>query len=387
MKVLFYCYTFYPVNTGYSNAFQNFVKSITSVDENCFIDVLTPESISSKDEIKIKNVSIVRVKKKYNFLGKIGQIFDEISCAKKLNSLVKDNEYDAVFVETVDQVFFLNSLSSECLKKLIVRIHATNETELTFFKRSIQHRIRKFFLSNILPRKIKYFCATNKYHLDFIKKYFFKGNEVDIADSNFYVVPNSINNTFNPSKNEQDKYKIFTLGRMDYIGNNQKGFLDFISALNLIDKETLNKFEITIVGDGDMYDFVKMSLKNFKNVKLIKSMSHDEVISTLIENDIVVLLSRYEGLSMFALESLSTGNACIFTDAGALNDLIDDNGVLVERQNIDEICAALNKMSKIKRPELERMKENSINLVNKNYSDLAVYNKFKNLITLVKSNL
>jgi glycosyltransferase involved in cell wall biosynthesis len=174
---------------------------------------------------------------------------------------------------------------------------------------------------------------------------------------------------------------------MDYLGNNQKGFTDFIYALKLLPKSVLDKFEIKIVGKGDMRSSLINLCKNIDNVTFIEEMPHKEVISALKSSDVVILPSRYEGLSMFALEGLATGNACLFSRTGGLIDMVDDNGILFEPHNIESISTALTDLANLDSKSLIEMKKKSIVICEKRFSSKVVAEKFRTIFdVIVKGN-
>lgn len=383
MKVILYCYSFFPVNTGYSNAFQNFARSMSSELKDFEITIVTPCALDGEDEIKIDGINIIRLNSRFKGLGKIGQVLDEIYASKQVQKVFNSIDADALFVETVDQVFFLSSLVKKIAAKTSVRIHATNETELTFFGKGLQYYIRKFFLKHVVSKKIDWFTATNSFHIDFIKRYFLKDNMILAGDKNFFVVPNSINTFKENIIPPEDKIKVFTLGRMDYIGNNQKGFLDVVRAIQTLPLDIVNRFEFTFVGDGDMRASILQRMKNYPNVTFIQSLTHKEVIQSLELSDVVVLASRYEGLSMFALEALSTSNVCLFAKAGGLIDLIDKNGYLFPPQDIEYLAELISSLTNISDEDFISMKERSLNICKERFADKVVASKFEKLCYFV----
>ncbi|WP_188630982.1 glycosyltransferase family 4 protein, partial [Oceanisphaera marina] len=167
------------------------------------------------------------------------------------------------------------------------------------------------------------------------------------------------------------------------LGNNQKGFTDFIYALKLLPKEVLDKFEVKIVGDGDMRESLIDLCKNIDNVEFIKSMPHHEIIEELKNSDVVMLPSRYEGLSMFALEGLATGNVCLFSKTGGLIDIVDGNGMLFEPQNIESIVLALTELSKLEHDKLIEMKRKSIEICKRKFSPKTISEKFQTIFDVI----
>ncbi|EKG91178.1 glycosyl transferases group 1 family protein [Vibrio paracholerae HE-16] len=382
-KVMFYCHVFYPQNTGYSNAFQNLINSILDNDLDLEVTVMTPFPLPDGEaELARDRLKIVRLFPKIK-IRKIRYFINDYFYAKKVSEKFKNENYDFLIVETFDQAVFINSLDDYVYEKMAVRIHSTNETEYTFFNNKLNCKLRKYLIKNKISKKLKWVLSTNTFHIDFAKRYYFDENLINIGDKSFFTLPNAVNSFFPDDFSVSEKVKIFSLGRMDYLGNNQKGFTDFIYALKLLPKSVLDKFEIKIVGKGDMRSSLINLCENIDNVTFIEEMSHKEVISTLKSSDVVILPSRYEGLSMFALEGLATGNACLFSKTGGLIDMVDDNGIFFEPQNIESIVSALTDLANLDSKSLIEMKKKSIDICEKKFSSKVVAEKFRTIFDVI----
>lgn len=382
-KVMFYCHVFYPQNTGYSNAFQNLINSILDNDLDLEVTVMTPFPLPDEEaELARDRLKIVRLFPKIK-IRKIRYFINDYFYAKKVSEKFKNENYDFLIVETFDQAVFINSLDDYVYEKMAVRIHSTNETEYTFFNNKLNCKLRKYLIKNKISKKLKWVLSTNTFHIDFAKRYYFDENLINIGDKSFFTLPNAVNSFFPDDFSVSEKVKIFSLGRMDYLGNNQKGFTDFIYALKLLPKSVLDKFEIKIVGKGDMRSSLINLCENIDNVTFIEEMSHKEVISTLKSSDVVILPSRYEGLSMFALEGLATGNACLFSKTGGLIDMVDDNGIFFEPQNIESIVSALTDLANLDSKSLIEMKKKSIDICEKKFSSKVVAEKFRTIFDVI----
>ncbi len=384
-KIMVYCHVFYPQNSGYANAFLNFITTLLESEKNIFIYVVTPHPLNNREELKIERLKIIRLSPKIKY-KRIQYFANQYFYARRVSNLFKEYNTDLLFVETFDSEIFLSFLDNEIYQKTVVRIHATNETEYTFFVNQTQFKVRRNIIRKYLIRKLKWITATNSFHIKFAKKYFFNENIIDISEGNFFVLPNPILNIYDDTdslKFPEDRLKFFLLGRMDYLGNNQKGFEDFFYALKLIDKKLLKQLDITIVGKGDMKEYLIKLSKNIVCINFIEGLPHKEVIEYLKNSDVVVLPSRYEGLSMFALESLATGNVCIFSNTGGLTDMIDRNGLLYEPQNIEELANAIETVLLADRKDILKMKKQSIEIARKKFSKEVISSKFKIIYELI----
>ena len=381
-KVLFYCHVFYPQNSGYSNAFQNLVNLILDYVPDIHITVVTPFGLGNNTEIVRERLTIVRLKPKVN-IRKIRYFLNDYFYAKEVSKLFKNGQYDLLFIETFDQALFINFLDNDMFIKTIVRAHSTNETEYTMFEKSIEYKVRKFIIKYLISKKIINIASTNRFHIEFVKKYYFNSNVIDIGNKNFFIIPNTVRNLNDIIDFEvRDKINLLILGRMDRLGFNQKGFLDFIYALRLLDNNILNRYQITVVGKGERKAHIQMLTKNLKNINFIDELTHEETLMYLKRSDLVVLPSRYEGLSMFALEALATGNALIFSRTGGLIDLVEDNGFFFEPQDIEGLADALTTMALKSDKEIMWMKKRSVDIFNRKFSPKIVAEKFNKILNL-----
>ncbi len=382
-KVMFYCHVFYPEISGYSNAFQNLINSILDNDPDLEVTVITPFRLpQGVDEIIRDKLNVLRLFPVVK-IRKIRYFINEYFYAKQVSKKFLNENFDLLIIETFDQAIFINFLDSAVYNKMAVRVHSTNETEYTIFGNSIEYKLRRYLIKAKISKKVKWILSTNSFHVNFVKKYYFDENLISIGDKSFFVLPNAVNITAPDDFSVSEKLKLFTLGRMDNLGNNQKGFTDFIYALKLLPKNVLDKFEIKIVGKGDMRNKLISLCKDFNNVTFIDGMPHREIINELKCSDVVILPSRYEGMSMFALEGLAAGNACLFSRTGGLIDMVDDNGILFEPQNIESIASALTDLANVDSGSLIKMKKKSVDICEKKFSSKVVAQKFQNIFDVI----
>lgn len=381
-KIMFYCPVFYPQNTGYSNAFQNLISAILDGDSNVYITVVTPYPLAGQEEFSRERLDVVRLVQRLK-IKKIKHLVNGYFDAKAVSKKFKDERYEMLFIETYESAIFINSLDSDIFNKALVRIHSTYETECTFFSNGIDFLVRRFLIKNFLIRKIKWVISTSSFHISFAKKYFYSENLIKIGNASFFVLPNSMDLQEVPDVGVGEKIKIFMLGRMSVLGNSQKGFTDFIYALKLLSPDVLGRFDITIVGEGPVRIKLMSLCRNLENVHFIESLTHAETLNALKENDVIVLPSRYEGLSMFALEGLATGNVCLFSKTGGLIDMIDGNGYFFDPQDIESLSHALEKIALIPKEEIVEMKRRSLEICSQKFSSKVVSKKFQVIYDLI----
>ncbi len=152
-------------------------------------------------------------------------------------------------------------------------------------------------------------------------------------------------NYFNRDKpyDHTDKvtWKIVTTGRLHF----QKGYVYCLMALHILKRKGY-KFIYTILGEGiekDMLLYLIHEMDMENEIKLLGKVSSERVKETLIETDIFVLPSLYEGIANAALEAMALQIPLISTKAGGMAEVIktNENGILVERFDPQAIADAL----------------------------------------------
>ncbi|EAY5854386.1 glycosyltransferase family 4 protein, partial [Salmonella enterica] len=199
-----------------------------------------------------------------------------------------------------------------------------------------------------------------------MKRKMFAGNIFKICQKNFFTIPNTMELPSLPETvNElNQKIKIVSLGRLNKEGFYQKGIGDLINAIFLLGDNFTNFAECTIIGDGEYFEHCEKIILKFgleTSVKMLRKVKHSELIETLTNSDVVVLPSRFEGMSMFALEALYTRNICLFSDTGGLIDMIPNRQFTYAPQNIEALADVIQKIVKLTPKEIEIEKLRSFN--------------------------
>ncbi len=398
MKVLIVAPDFYPANGGYANAITNFVTELTKKDVE--IIVYTPIFLGLNKELDAENISVVR--SGYHKYGPT--LFWELSSYFNLKKIVKDGGVDVVFFETAE-FGLLGYLMAKRFKKVAVRIHGCTETEVAIFGDKLYEKIGSFF-TKLFFRKVSYVLSTNNYHLQFYKEHFLKNNVYKIAGKKFFVIPNVVSenkytNLSNKNEllnkygvdSEVDKKFFFTLGRLNQVGLIQKGMEDLVYSVFLLkngNKQVFERIKIVLVGKGECKNYIMQLTDNLgisKSFVFIDEMPHGDVLDFMKISDCVVLLSRFEGLSMFALEALSRGSVLLFARSGGISDLVIDevNGYLVDSQNIEMIEEKIVNIVLKDEDGIQKMRSASEDYFNRTFSSEKSMNRFMEIFNLIKN--
>jgi hypothetical protein len=390
LSILIYAPFFYPENSGFSNAMQSMVQAL-SENGGFDVDVITPTELSRESEIKWMGVNIYRFVngssiKYYRYL------YNRLRISNFIRRKINKKKYDLIFFETFNDPLLISLLPSKIFEKLVIRLHSTEDTEAVIWSKKIIFKIRKLII-NFVIKKIKYISSTNYYHIDFYKKHFLNDNIYEISNKIFFIIPNVTNinkiNKISENEKKNEKIKFVSVAKMSDEGVQQKGIQDLLYALYIIDEKKIkDKIELIIIGKGKNRNALINQAKqlNLQGINFIESMNRMEITKLLLNSDVIILPSRFEGLSMFALEGIATGNVVLFSNVGGLKDLVKDNGFIFESQDINELANCICKIIDLSSSDIATMKNNSISQYLTNFSNKIVVNKFEKMINIVKSN-
>ena len=157
------------------------------------------------------------------------------------------------------------------------------------------------------------------------------------------IIPNGVDESiWQPMKVKSKKYNLVKSklgeGRIFiYMGRiaNEKN----IEALLKSWRQTkTNNCKLVIVGDGPMKPTLENSFSNLGKDKLVwwgSEIDLETRVAIMQIAEVFFLPSLIEGLSLSLLEAMSTGTACVATDAGADGEVLDNGaGIVISTENV-----------------------------------------------------
>lgn len=399
MRIVVYCKDYAPMETGFAIAFRGFCEALVKHNADVHITVVTPSKAKeSADDtgVAVERISVVRLQRYYsennspnsnNIVVKIhntiSTILNRFLWSRDLARIFSQDSFDYMLFESGDDMLLMSLLPPAILKKVAIRFHSTGDTETARYSSGVLRRIERILIRHRVSRHVKVILATNEFHLGFIKSFYYGDDPYQLAQRYFGIVPNVVRDEHDYSavindqmqvESDSDYINIVTLGRMDKQGVAQKGFEDLLFAISSLKTEDINKIKVIIIGDGEKRNEL-VDLSNslgLVNIKFMGRMNNAEVRRTLRRSEVVALVSRFEGLSMFAIEGMLCSSAVLFTKAGALADLVDGNGWLVDVQSIDQIAAALTEIARTDKAKLHDLGGASHRIATDRFSEESV---------------
>ncbi|MCM8822037.1 MAG: glycosyltransferase [Candidatus Omnitrophica bacterium] len=159
------------------------------------------------------------------------------------------------------------------------------------------------------------------------------------------------------------------------IGNlrKAKGYNVLIDAAEIICKKRKGiRFEI--LGKGPLESRLKEKIQKLNLVESVKLYGFvEDVYNYMVNFDIVVIPSIWEGFPVVALEAMACGKPVIATDAGDLPEIVENGktGIIVEHGKPEALANAIILL--LSKPEMRRqMGNNALKRVEKFSSDTMV---------------
>ncbi len=168
-------------------------------------------------------------------------------------------------------------------------------------------------------------------------------SKLGVPNEKQIVIPNSVDeNIWKPVDKKSEKYdqvkKKLGNGRIFlYMGRiaNEKNIESLLRSWR---QTKNNSCKLVIVGDGPMKPTLENSFSNLGKDKLIwwgAELDLETRIAIMQIAEVFILPSLVEGLSLSLLEAMSTGKACVATDAGADGEVLENGaGIIISTDNV-----------------------------------------------------
>ncbi|UCC97913.1 MAG: glycosyltransferase family 4 protein [Phycisphaerales bacterium] len=160
------------------------------------------------------------------------------------------------------------------------------------------------------------------------------------------VIPNGVElDRFSPAEDDEKPqvFRLLTVGRLSVT----KRVELLIDAVEILHKQGYD-LRFTVVGGGSQEPQLRAAVleRNLEGViEITGRMDSDDMPQLYRRNDIFVSASIQEGMSNAMLEAMASGLPIVTTRCEGLDELIADNGLIVEQANAGAIAKAIQKLA------------------------------------------
>ena len=168
----------------------------------------------------------------------------------------------------------------------------------------------------------------------------------------------------------KSQIKFVSVCRIDFA---HKGLDRALAAFYKLVKERVDNFVWVVIGDGPDYEEMQERIKKYRLERKIYMLgSNPNPLSTLVDADIFLLPSRYEGKPMAVTEAQMLGIVPLVTSYSSAEEQIEKNvdGIICENSD-NGIYIALKEVL-IGKSRIQEMKDNVKNREYSNLNDLSL---------------
>jgi len=163
------------------------------------------------------------------------------------------------------------------------------------------------------------------------------------------VIPNMIReDLFLPPEKarKSEPFVFFWAGRLEHV----KGVDLLLDAVKTISDKTDAVFSVRLAGKGSLREKLEQQavvLGVSQRVVFLGRLSRKEMLKEMQEANCFVLPTRYEAFGVVLIEAMATGLPLIATRSGGPDSIVTkENGLLIERENADDLAVAMQEMMK-----------------------------------------
>jgi glycosyltransferase involved in cell wall biosynthesis len=165
-----------------------------------------------------------------------------------------------------------------------------------------------------------------------------------------------------------------------YIGrlSSEKGIRELVGFF----KNYKLDLNLKIIGDGQLYDELKIECRQLKNVELLGFLNQDAILNYINKSDAIIIPSHEESGPLVGLEAMASARLVISTKVGAMPDRLEGckNQFWFDINNIKTLEAIINHIKKLDASEIkETALENRKRYISK-YRKEIIQNQYKNAI-------
>ena len=338
MKILMLNYEFPPIGGGAGNAHLCLLKEYAAYSD-LKVDVLTsaPKPGFSEEQFA-DNITIYKVgvhKRNLHYWRKIEVLEWLLKARAQYRKMLRKNDYDLVHAffgfptgwlcyRTAGRLPYIISLRGSDVPGYNIRLGMDYKLLAGLFR-----RIWSSAAAVVANSK-----GLQSLALEFM------------PDLDIKVIPNGIDTEkFHPSEKQSLTKPIRALTVCRLISRKR---IDLLIGSVARAKEFGLDIRLNIAGQGNLMGHLQKlagELNVAEGVNFMGRVSAEGMPQLYQDNDIFVMSSDHEGMSNAMLEAMATGLPIITTRCEGVEELIADNGIVVEDANAESIARAIEKLA------------------------------------------
>ncbi|MFC7076805.1 glycosyltransferase [Haloarcula halophila] len=317
-------YEFPPLGGGAANANQYLLQKFAN-RHNLYVDLITSSASNEKIIQFAENITIHKLdveKQDIHHWTQIEILRYSWQAFQRARKLIKKNEYDVVHawfgvpsgvLARVIDIPFLVALRGSDVPGYNERFTA----QYTLLRPIIRH----------VWQEAEAVVANSEGLRELAR---------ETATPGIEVIPNGVAiSEFTPEYPRSGRLSVLCVARLV----ERKGIKYLIDAISCV-----SETELTVVGEGERESELKNCVERLgitDRVNFTGYVPHDEIHEYYERADVFVLPSFNEGMSNTVLEAMAAGLPIVTTNTGGTAELLDGNGVIVEKRSSDAIKDAL----------------------------------------------
>jgi glycosyltransferase involved in cell wall biosynthesis len=385
-KILIVTPTFSPDQSGYANAFGE-LKVVLESQLNFVSQVVTYGPSVNLTSMEADVFRHRTFKSRIPFLPLVvWRAIDTYQYYRLIRNRWGEFNPDFTLIETLENPvaikWFLESLTAEQRSRVFIRIHGCNETEFFVFERI--RRKRFFAAAKACLSLVNNLVFTSRFYSEFIKRNYFSENPLSYDAKNIFYLPNTwAVPKFTGSPLKSSKVSFLALGRMDKDGVLQKNFINLLRAWSVASRKCSSMATactLNLIGCGSekskLIELAK-ELQIEEQVRFLGPFEHGQTIDMIRQADVIVLVSRFEACSMFAIESISLAKPLVASEGTGLGDIAiaGSNAMLVDPA--DPISIAEGLLLANSHDWIEKAGRDSLKLYEDEFSPVRLASRLK----------
>lgn len=338
MNILMLNYEFPPIGGGAANAHLRLLRQYADMSD-LRVDVLTsaPKPGVVVEEFS-ENITIhkVGIHKKHLHFWRKSEVIEWLFKAKPhYRRLLRENDYDMVHAffgfptgwlcyRTANRMPYIISLRGSDVPGQHARLQLEYKILAPVFRAIWRNAAALVACSEGLKDRALRFLPS----------------------ASIDVIPNGVEtDRFHPAQAgaTADKLRLLTVGRLSAT----KRVEMLIDAVEILHADGV-KLHLTVAGGGQLEPALKETVSQRKLGEIVEiagRIDPENMPQVYRESDIFVSATAQEGMSNAMLEAMASGLPVITTRCEGVEELITDNGVIVERASAEDIAGAVRNLA------------------------------------------